>query len=360
MSRRKFIGQSMAAVAAGTTLFSKNLIAKPAKFRMRLVMVVNKTLPIWGPGVVSFAEKARIATDGALDIKVYGAGELVPALGTFDAVKAGQVEMAHSDAYYWQGKIPAAPFFTSVPFGLNSEGMRSWINFGGGQELWDELYAPHGVRAFPAGNTGIQMGGWFNKKIETPADFKGLKMRIAGLGGQVLEKLGAKPMLVAGGEIYTNLATGVIDAAEWVGPYHDHVMGFHKAAKFYYYPGWHEPGPVHELMINEQAWQKLPADIQQVVKSLAAELDRNIYAEWKARDSEYLKKIVDEGKVKLLKFPDPVLKALRAQADIVKAEVAATSPLAKKIYTSFTEFQKIFEAHEKITSEAYDEARGLS
>ena len=355
MERRRFIKNSAAAVAGAATL-SAPAIAKKRRFKWRLAMSIPKTLPIWGAGVQKFARNVETITNGDMKIKVYGAGELVPALGTFDAVKAGRLQMAHSASYYWLGKLPASVFFTAVPFGMNANGMRAWLKAGGGQELWDELYAPHGIMSLPAGNTGMQMGGWFNKEIKYISDFKGLKMRIPGLGGRVIAKAGAKPILVAGGEIYTNLATGVIDATEWVGPYHDYVMGFYKAAKYYYNPGWHEPGPVLELMINKKEWAKLPKDLQTVVRSCAAELDRDMYAEWLYQDSIYLKKIKDEAKVQLKSFPDEVLKTLKVYADQAKEEIAATSPLAKKIYQSFSDFQNNFDTHQNVTERAYMKA----
>ena len=330
--------------------------AKKRKFRFRMVTVIPKTLPIWGDQLADFSEKVERMTGGGLRIRIYGAGELVPALGTFDAVKAGQVQMGHSAAYYWQGKIPAAAFFCSVPFGMDAASLRSWIKYGGGQELWDELYKPHGMKAFLAGNTGTQMGGWFRKPIQAVADFKGLKMRIPGLGGRVVERLGAKPILMPGGEIFTNLTTGVIDATEWVGPYHDYTMGFHKVAKYYYYPGWHEPGPALELMINLKAWEQLPPDYQQIVATAAAEMDLEMSSRWLAEDARYLQKIKDEGKVELRAFSPQILERLRQVSDEVKDEVGKTSPLATRIYQSYREFQKLRAAHRRVTSEPYHAA----
>ncbi len=359
MKRRHFIAGSAIAAATACTTKDKSLTKSTHKttFKWRCVLVVPKTLPIWGPGVIKFAENVKKISQGALDIQVYGAGELVPALGTFDAVKAGQVEMGHSAAYYWQGKLPASAFFTSVPFGMNANGMQSWIANGGGQELWDELYAPHGVKSIQAGNTGVQMGGWFKKEIKSINDYRGLKMRIPGLGGKVIAKVGGKPMLVAGGEIYTNLSTGVIDATEWVGPYHDYIMGFYKAAKYYYTPGWHEPGPVLELMMNKKAWDGLPEDLQQVVQTCAAETDRNIYSEWITKDAEYYQKILNETKTEIRTFPTAVLSELRKISTAVKQEVAETSPLAARIYKSHESFQASFEAHQKVTEHAYVKAQ---
>ena len=355
MERRNFMGRLAAGTAAvGTgSIVAPNILTGSQKktYRWRLVMVIPKTLPIWGTGVQAFAQKVKKITDGRLKIKVYGAGELVPALGTFDAVKSGQVQMASSAAYYWIGKIPEAAFFTSVPFGMNANGMRAWL-YQGGQELWDELYRPHGLFSLPGGNTGMQMGGWFNKEIQSLKDFKGLKMRIPGLGGKVVAKAGGKPILVPGGEIYTNLTTGVLDATEWIGPYHDYVMGFYKAAKFYYYPGWHEPGPTLELMMNAKAFAGLPQEFQQVVRSCAAELDRDMYSEWLGKDGEYFKKIQALKEVKILAFPPDVLEKFKQYAEEAK-QAAATSPIGRKIYDSFLSFKKIFDEHQRVTERAY-------
>jgi TRAP-type mannitol/chloroaromatic compound transport system substrate-binding protein len=203
------------------------------------------------------------------------------------------------------------------------------------------------------------MGGWFKKEINSLKDFKGLKMRIPGLGGRVIAKAGGKPMLVPGGEIYTNLSTGVIDATEWVGPYHDYVMGFYKAASHYYYPGWHEPGPVLELMINRQEWNKLPAELQAVVRSCATALDQQMYAEWLVKDAEYLEKIRNETKVKVLPYPDDVLKAFKQYAQEAQQELVAKDKLGQKVLASFTQFQRTYQAHQAVTSRAYNKAQNL-
>lgn len=359
MKRRELLKHSLLAGGVSTLSFPSILRAsRKDQFRWRLVMAIPKTLPIWGEGVSQFAEKIKIMTDGGLTIRVYGAGELVPALGTFDAIQAGQVEMGHSAAYYWQGKIPASVFFCSVPFGLDMNGMRAWLAYGGGQLLWDKLYAPFGVIALAGGNTGMQMGGWFRKPIDTIKDFSGLKIRIPGVGGQVLAKLGANPILVAGGEIFTSLTTGVIDAAEWVGPYHDYLLGLHKAASYYYYPGWHEPGPTLELMINKQAWQKLPAYYQQIVRTAAMEMDWQIGSHWLAKDAEYLEKLKNEQKIKIQAFPSSVLTKLYEMSEIVKSEIAKSDPMAKKIYDSYVNFQKSYKKLLDISSKKYFEILG--
>lgn len=355
MKRRNFIkvatGAGLAAASASLTGVSAAHAKK--KHRWRIVMAVPKTLPIWGPEVVQFAEDVKQLSGGRLSIRVYGAGELVPALGVFDAVKKGEVQMGHAASYYWVGKVPASPYFCAVPFGMSIRAMKAWLQEGGGQQLWDELYGEHGLVGMPCGNTGIQMGGWFKKEIKTLADFKGLKMRMPGLGSKVIAKAGAKPVLVAGGEIYTNLTTGVIDATEWVGPYHDYTMGFHKAAKFYYYPGWHEPGAQLELMINKTAWQQLDADLQKVVKICAEATDRRMNAMWAAKDSEYYHKLKKLGTVQFRAFPKPVLTEMKKFADEVMAEVAETNSLTKKIHQSYYSFKNSYDEYQKLTDIAY-------
>jgi TRAP-type mannitol/chloroaromatic compound transport system substrate-binding protein len=358
MQRRKFVQKALAASVGAGAAFActktpdETTKAARGKFSWRLVMVIPKTMPLWGAGVERFAARVNSITGGDLTIKVFGPGEAAAALGTFEAVKSGQVEMAHSTAYYWQDIIPAAPFFTSVPFGLNATGMNAWLRFGGGQELWDEAYAPHGLMALPAGNTGMQMGGWFKKEIKHISDFKGLKMRMPGLGAKVIQKAGAKPVLVAGGEIYTSLMAGTVDAADWIGPCHDYLLGLPKAAAYYYYPGWQEPGVVLELMINKQAWNQLPPDLQQVVRSCAAEINSEIHADWVGADARYLQKIVDEHQVNLRAFPEDVLRELRRHSDAVMREVVAADPLARKVYDSFSAFQKTYEALLAVTDKA--------
>ena len=356
MDRRNFVKNTAVTTAVASLAAPTVLKASRKKYRWRLCMAVPKTLPIWGTQVVQFAKNLKEMSSGKLDIRVYGAGELVPALQTFDAIKSGSIQMGHSAAYYWQGKMPAAVYFTAVPFGMNAVGMKAWLA-AGGQDLWDELYAPHGVFALPAGNTGLQMGGWFNREIRSIEDFKGLKMRIPGLAGKVIEKLGGKPTLVAGGEIYTNLSTGVIDATEWVGPYHDYTMGFHKAAKFYYYPGWHEPGPVLELMVSKKAFMELPKEYQAMIKMAAKALDRDMHGEWIAKDAAYFQKIEKETAVKVQPFPSSVVKAFKKYSFEVREELAKTSPLAKKITASFDTFQKQYDSYQKVSERAYIKAQ---
>lgn len=357
MGRRRFLTKAGGALLAGTTLpllASSSVKANP-KLKWRLTLAVNRTLPIWATGLQRFAEIVRELSRGEFDIRVFGADELIPGLGVFDAVKKGEVEMGHAASYYWVGKMAASPFFSTVPFGMSASGQKAWIEHGGGQKLWDELYNAEGVQGFICGSTGVQMGGWFRKEIKSVADLKGLKMRIPGVGGQVLAAVGGQPMLVPSGEIFTNLSTGVIDAAEWVGPYHDYLLGFHKAVKNYYYPGWQEPGAVLELIINKKAWESLSKEQRNIVRFAAKVVDHEMSVEWPAKDAEYLARIQKEGKVSLRKFPEPVLAALKTASLTVKTEMAKTSPLAGKIRDSYDKFQKTFSVYERHTSFALAE-----
>ena len=257
-SRRDFLKKATTATAAAaalTTIGAPAIVRAADKIQWKMTTTWPPHFPVLGEGADMLAKLIGDMSGGRLTVQVYGGGELVPPLQAFDAVSQGTVEMGHGAAYYWAGKMPAAQFFAAVPFGMNAQGMNAWIYTGGGQALWDELYAPFNLKPMPAGNTGVQMGGWFNREIKSIDDFKGLKMRIPGLGGKVLAKAGGTAILSPGGEIYTNLERGVIDATEWVGPYNDYKMGFYKVAKYYYYPGWHEPGTVLETFVNKKAFE---------------------------------------------------------------------------------------------------------
>ncbi|HAU01734.1 MAG TPA: ABC transporter substrate-binding protein, partial [Porticoccaceae bacterium] len=235
-------------------------------FQWKLVTTWPKNFPGLGTAPENFAKNVERMSNGRLKIKVFGAGQLVPAFEVFDAVSQGTAQIGHGASYYWKGKVPASVFYTAVPFGLNAQEMNAWLQYGGGLELWRELYAPFNLIPFAGGNTGVQMAGWFNREINSIADLKGLKMRIPGLGGEVFTRAGGTSINLPGGELYTSMQTGVIDATEWVGPYNDLAFGFHQVAKYYYYPGWQEPGPTLELIINKAAYESLPADLQAIVE----------------------------------------------------------------------------------------------
>ena len=325
----------------------------------KLVTSWPKNFPGLGTAPERFAEMVNEMSGGRLNVKVYGAGELVPALEVFDAVQNGTAEMGHSGAYYWKGKNPATQFFTAVPFGLNAQEMSSWLHNGGGMELWDELYAQFNLKPFAGGSTGVQMAGWFNRKIESLKDLKGLKMRIPGLGGEVLKRLGGSPVNVPGGELFTALQTGSIDATEWVGPYNDMAFGLYKAAKYYYYPGWHEPGSTLEFTVNLEVWNKLPDDLKAIIEAATKATHLSMLDEYTARNNTALQQLKTDHGVEVLKLPDDVLAGLHKVADAVAAEVASSNPSAGKVYASFKKFAEQAKEYHQISEMAYYDARQL-
>lgn len=327
--------------------------SKAEKLRWNMVTTWPKNFPGLGSAAEYLAKSITELSGGRLSVHVYGAGERVPALEIFDAVARGAAEMGHGAAYYWKGKSPAAPFFTSVPFGLTAQEMNGWLYFGGGLELWRELYAPFNLIPFEAGNTGTQMGGWFRREIRSLADLKGLKMRIPGLGGEVLQRLGVTTVNIPGGELFTAMQSGTIDATEWVGPYNDLAFGLHKTAKYYYYPGWQEPGPTLECIVNKQAFESLPEDLQAVVHIACQATGANMLAEYAGRNQAALETLVNEHGVKLLPFPDDVMQALReASAEVLK-ELVGNDPFSRKVYDSIEKFRKNSIAATAIAEKAY-------
>ncbi|TPD49536.1 MAG: TRAP transporter substrate-binding protein [Thalassolituus maritimus] len=332
--------------------------AEPAKtFKWKLVTSWPKNFPGLGTAPERFAEQVEQLSGGRLTIKVYGAGELVPALQVFDAVSQGTAEMGHSGAYYWKGKASAAQFFTSVPFGLTAQEMNGWIQYGGGQALWEEVYAPFNLLPLPGGNTGVQMGGWFNKEINSVDDLKGLKMRIPGLGGEVLARAGGTPVTLPGGEIFTSLQTGTIDATEWVGPYNDLAFGLYKVAEHYYYPGWHEPGSMMEFTINKDAFAELPADLQAIVRITAKAINEDMLAEYTTRNQAALIELKEKHGVDVREFPADVLDKLQTLSDEVVAEVAGADPLSQKVYDSYKAYRDQVKAYHAVSEQAYINAR---
>lgn len=357
MKRRDFLkGVGAGSVAAGGMLAAPVVAAK-AKYQWKMVTTWPKNFPGLGTGANHLAELINEMSGGRIEVKVYGAKELVPAFEIFDAVSRGTAEMGHGAAYYWKGKSEAAQFFAAVPFGLTAQEMNSWLYHGGGMELWREVYAPFGLIPAAAANTGVQMGGWFNKQINSVDDLKGLKMRIPGLGGEVLQRLGGTPVSLPGGEIFPSLKSGAIDATEWVGPYNDLAFGLHKAAKYYYYPGWHEPGTTLESFINKKAFEALPQDLQSIVLNACKVANGDVLAELTARNNEALQTLIHKHKVELRKFPDEVLRQLKKVSDEVVAEIANKDALSKKVYQSFRRFRDQVSQWHDVSERAYLNAR---
>ena len=329
------------------------------RFSWKMVTTWPPNFPGLGTGVLKLVDYIEAASGGRLKIRVYAAGELVPAFEVFDTVSSGTAEIGHGAAYYWKGKSPATQFFTTIPFGMTATEMNGWLYFGGGMELYRELYARFDLVPFPAGNTGAQMGGWFNKEINTLADLKGLKMRIPGLGGEVLRRAGGTPVNLPGAELFTALQTGSIDATEWVGPYNDVAFGLHQAAKYYYYPGWHEPGPVLECIVNREAFASLPADLQAIVEIACSAVDEQMTAEFMARNAASLQQLREAGKVDIRPFPDDVLRELRDLTDEVVAEIAAEDPLVARVRDSFVAFKDSVKDWTAISDQAMLRTRDL-
>ncbi|MDH3531533.1 MAG: TRAP transporter substrate-binding protein, partial [Gammaproteobacteria bacterium] len=317
MKRRQFVGGL--AAAAGVAACSQEAAdcaasagAATERFEWSCVTSWPPKYPGAGIGVENLAARIEAASAGRLKIKVYGGGELVPAFEVFDAVSRGTVEMGHDASYYHKGKVAAAQYFTAIPFGLNYVELNGWLFYGGGLELWRELYAPFDLVPIPCGNTGVQMGGWFNKEINSVADLKGLKMRIPGLGGEVLQRAGATPVTMPGSEIFTSLQTGAIDAAEWIGPYNDVAFGLHKAARYYYYPGWQEPGPGLETIVNREAWEALPDDLRAIVEVSCQAITTDMVAEYTYGNANALQQLINDPNVEVRPYPEEVLELLES------------------------------------------------
>ncbi|MGH7265977.1 MAG: TRAP transporter substrate-binding protein [Candidatus Rokuibacteriota bacterium] len=355
MERRKFIvkaGGALVAAGAAVAVDAPYVIAQP-NYRWRLATSWPPKFHPPGTGAELFAKVVDQSTGGRLKIEVFGGGELVPALENFEATRRGTIQAGHSASYYWAGKEPATQWFTAVPFGLNAQGTQAWVTSGGGQALYDEVYKAFDLIPRRCGSTGVQMGGWFRKKIDSIADFKGLKMRIPGLGGRVVDRAGGTVTLLAVGDIFPSLERGVIDATEWVGPLQDEKAGFYKAAKYYYYPGWHEPGTASELFFNRKAYESLPVDVQRVVDAAAALADTWILAEHEAHNATALQRLVKQHNVQLVRFPDAVLKALRKLSEDVVREEAEKSPMAKKVFDHYDKFSQQWLAYSELSERAY-------
>ena len=326
-------------------------------YKWRLVTSWPKNYPGLGMAPERIADLVEEMSNGQMQITVYGAGEQVPAFGVFDAVSSGSHQMGHSGGYFWKGKVPAAQFFTSVPFGLTADEINAWVNRGGGLELWREIYKPFNIYPIPAGNTGTQMFGWFNKEINSLEDIKGLKMRIPGIGGEVLKEAGGIPVTLPGGELFTALQTGVIDATEWVGPYNDLTFGFHQAAKYYYYPGWHEPGPMLELLINMDAWNSLPKHLQVIIEIATKAVNQDTLDEYLARNNQALTELIEVHGVELRKLPDDVIDEFRTISNKILSDLAKEDEVIARVYESYISFKENVTEYHKISEDAFIEAR---
>jgi TRAP-type mannitol/chloroaromatic compound transport system substrate-binding protein len=354
ITRRSFT-RSTGAALLGTV--SAPAVARAQLLRWRMVTSWPKRLP--GPGMSAerVAERVRTLSGGRLQITVSAAGEVVPALEVLDAVGGGVAEMGHTAAFYWQGKEPAAAFFTTVPFGLTPTEHVAWVDAGGGQELWDALYRPFGVKPFMGGNTGVCMGGWFRHELKSLDDLKGLKIRSLGLGGELYRRLGATPQTTAPGEILTSLQSGVLDAAEFVGPGTDIALGLYRVAPNYYGPGFNKPNGTGECLVSLKAWEGLDAELKAIVAHACAAEASFALSEMERLNIEALAALVERHGVRLRRFPDVLLAAARKQADDVLAELGARGATAQRIHDSYMAFRGRMAAWSKVSLEAVLAAR---
>ena len=337
MDRRSLIKQTGIAgvLAAGVA----PAVHAQAAIRWRLASSFPKALDTIFGAADTFAKKVNEMSGGKFVITVHPGGELMPPFGVVDGVQNATVEMAHTAPYYFFGKDETFALGCAVPFGLNSRQMSAWMYQGNGLKLMREFYANYNIVNFPMGNTGAQMGGWYRKEIKTLADIKGLKMRIGGFAGKVLERMGGIPQNIPGGEIYTALEKGTIDAAEWVGPYDDQKLGFNKVAPFYHYPGWWEGGPQLDLFVNKAAYEGLSADNKAIIECAAALAHSEMQAKYDVKNPEALKQLV-AAKAKVLPFPKAVLDLAFKESMAVYSELNAKNPNWKKVYTDMANFRK--------------------
>jgi len=337
MKRRMFLKQAGAGIAAGAIAAPAVAQSQPA-IRWRMASSYPKSLDTLYGTAEDIANRVGKITDGKFEIRVFAANEIVPPLQVLDAVQQGTVECGQSASYYYVGKNPAFAFDTALPFGMNCRQQNAWMYYGGGLELLRELFRQYNIINFPAGNTGTQMAGWYRKEIKTVNDLKGLKMRIAGIAGQVLSKLGVVPQQIGAGESYQALERGTIDAVEWVGPYDDEKLGFYKVAKYYYYPGWWEGSAQLSIYVNVKQWESLPKAYQEALEVACAEANIHMMAKYDAKNTGALRKLVSAG-AQLRPFPRPVMEACLKAANELYQELSAKSPEFKKIYQAWVQYR---------------------
>jgi len=357
MTTRRQFTRLAGASAAG--LLAMPAVARAQTLQWRMVTSWPKRLP--GPGMSAerVAERIKRLSGGRIDIAVHAAGELVPAFEVLGAVGSGVADIGHTAAFYWQGKMPAAAFFTTVPFGLTPAEHVAWIDAGGGQALWDELYASFGVKPFMGGNTGVCMGGWLRRELKSLADLRGVKIRSLGLGGEVYRRLGATPQTTPPAEILTSLQSGVIDGAEFVGPGTDIALGLYRVAPFYYYPGFNKPNGTGECIVALKAWNALSEELKTIVAHACATEANYALAEMERLNSEALKALTAEHNVKLAVFPNDLIAAARKQADDVLGEVAARDAISAKVHGSYVAFRERTAPWSRVSIEAVLQARGV-
>ena len=342
MERRSFLkkaGAGTAAAAAALTVGAPAVIASPKKIRWQATSFWNPKVRIMFDGIKIFCQNVKEMSDGQLEIKLFGGGELVPPFGAFDAVSKGTVQMGTGSPYFWAGKSTAFNWFGSIPFGMNAQSINAWFYEGNGQALMTELYDQFDLVPRVVGNSGVQMGGWYRKKINSLEDFKGLKMRIGSIAGKVMSEMGVTTVMVPPAEIFPSLERGVVDAAEFVGPVHDILLGLHKVAKYYYTPGWHEPGPVLDVFFNKKAYNDLPVHLQRILDIAAGDINIKTLAAFDAQSGAALDKLVRDHQVDVQVYPDDVMKKIKEISTRVIEEEAQKDPFALKVHQDYKAFQ---------------------
>jgi len=355
MKRRSFLKGATA--GAGAAALGGSPAIAQQRFEWKMVTCWPRNLPSIGTGAQRIADTITELSEGRLKVKLYAAGELVPAFEVFDAVREGVAECGHDAPYYWIAKHSAIPFFCSVPGGLTPQEHTAWIYAGGGQALWDELYEPYGLTAVLAGSGLPNMGGWFQREINTLADLDGLKMRIPGLGAEVFSRLGVTTVNLPGSEVLPALQNNTLDATEWAGPYNDLALGFYKVAKYYYGPGMHEPGPGLSLLMNRQAYEELPKDLQAIVRAAAGDENGRMIAETTAHNAIALEILRTKYGVDVRHFPDDVLQAMFETAEQVLIETANKTEIGKRVYESWNAFRTVMMDHAPFSEQGYMENR---
>jgi len=339
MKRRAFLTSAAVGAAAGATHLAAPAVAKRV-FEWKMVMPWPRNAPGVGVNAERLAKRITEMSGGRLQIRLFAGGELVPPFESFEAVRTGTADLLHGTPYYWVSKADLFQYFTAIPFGMTATEFSAWLYYGGGQALWDEAYADFGLKPFYAGNSGVQAGGWFRREIDTMADFAGLKIRIAGLGGEVLRRAAAVVVLLPPGDIVPAMQSGAIDAAEWVGPWNDLAFGLPKVAPYYYLPAFHEPGAALELSVNKEKYDALPADLRAIVSAAASSLANETLADFTFHNTQSLPAVLDVHDVKLRQFPDEVVESLGALTREVLEELWKDSGLAARVHRSYMAFLK--------------------
>ncbi|MGQ9364701.1 TRAP transporter substrate-binding protein [Azospirillum sp. ST 5-10] len=361
MKRRTILSGTLAAgaTAAAASSFPAPAISQNRR-RWRLVTTWPKNLPGLGTGAQYFADMVTRCTDGRLTVQLFAAGEVVPAFEAIDAVGGGTVEMGHGSPYYWKGKAPASEFVSNIPFGLTAQEYHGWYHFAGGKDLCDEVYRSQlNCKFFICGNTGIQFPGWSTRDVNSIDDIKGLKVRMPGIGGEIMRSLGATVVNLPGGEVVSALAAGAVEWVEWNNPYGEAAMGFWRHAKYYYSPGWHEPGTVLELFVNAKAWDDLPKDLQAIVEQCAYSTTHVMLAEFTARSAPVMANFIKEHGVVQKRLSDEIVTELGNAAGQVLGELASKDPLAGKVFASLSKYRAQHMEYSAATESDFLRARAL-